>query len=73
MSHSSEHDSSEKGRSEMVDVARTVTVNPLPTSLQVDGGLVLGAEGLSSTDNLRLAKDGHVSYDEVLLVCMTGC
>jgi len=73
MTHSSENEASEKGHSEMIEVARTVTVNPFPTVLKVDGGLILGTEGLSSTDNLQLASDGHVSHHQFSLVHKTGC
>ncbi|KAH7085784.1 major facilitator superfamily domain-containing protein [Paraphoma chrysanthemicola] len=59
MSYSTESNSLEKGHVEKLDLKPTVTAPPLPDSLQVNGGLVLRAEGLTNIDNIRLAKDGH--------------
>ncbi len=49
-----------KGDAEMVDVARTVTVEPLPAAIKAEGGLVVDTENLAATTGLKLSKDGHV-------------
>lgn len=51
----------EKGQVDEIDLKPTVTIAPLPDALKINGGLVLGAEGLANAENIRLAKDGHVS------------
>ncbi len=66
-----------KAESQHVELARTLTVQPLPEASKAEGGLVLDAEGLDGQSSLRLAPDGHVSLKPFALyksqIVLTNC
>lgn len=46
---------------EASEVERIATVDPVPDPIRVEGGLIVGTEGLKETTGLKLAEDGAVS------------
>ncbi|KAF2851658.1 MFS general substrate transporter [Plenodomus tracheiphilus IPT5] len=59
MTSLNESNSIEKAQVAHNDLEPAVTYAPLPGTLKTDGGLVLGAEGLKATGDIRFAKDGR--------------